>query len=72
MAGVPVPTDPWRCPMPWYWSDDVAGFLLAAGKIDTTVADQLARTPIAIRRSEADLETAALAMQDDNEIPLAA
>jgi len=58
--------------MPWYWSDDVAGFLLAAGKIDTAVADQLARTPIAIRRPEADLETAALAMQDDNEIPLAA
>lgn len=26
--------------MPWYWSDDVARFLLGAGKIDTTVADQ--------------------------------
>lgn len=58
--------------MPWYWSDDVARFLLTVGKIDTTVADQLARTPIAVRRPETDLETAALAMQDDNEIPLAA
>lgn len=58
--------------MPWYWSDDVARFLLASGKIDTRLADQLVRTPIAIRRPEPDLETAALAMTDDNEIPLAA
>ena len=58
--------------MPWYWSDDVARFLLAAGKIDPKSADQLLKTPVAIRRSETDLETAALALQDDNEIPLAA
>lgn len=58
--------------MPWYWSDDVARFLLAADKIDPGSADLLVRTPVAIRRPEADLETAALAMQDDNEIPLAA
>ena len=58
--------------MPWYWSDDVARFLLAAGKIDPGSADHLVRTPVAIRRPEPDLETAALAMQDDNEIPLAA
>jgi hypothetical protein len=58
--------------MPWYWSDDVARFLLAAGKIDPGSADLLVRTPVAVRRSEPDLETAALAMQDDNEIPLAA
>jgi hypothetical protein len=58
--------------MPWYWSDDVARFLLAAGKIDPGSADLLVRTLVAIRRPEADLEAAALAMQDDNEIPLAA
>jgi hypothetical protein len=58
--------------MPWYWSDDVARFLLAVGKIDPGSADQLVRTPVAIRRPEPDLETAALAMQDDSEIPLAA
>jgi hypothetical protein len=58
--------------MPWYWSDDVARFLLAAGKIDAGSADPLVRTPVAVRRPEPDLETAALAMQDDNEIPLAA
>jgi hypothetical protein len=58
--------------MPWYWSDDVARFLLAAGKIDPGSADQLVRAPVAVRRPEPDLETAALAMQEDNEIPLAA
>ena len=49
--------------MPWYWSDDVARFLLAAGKIDLGTADQLVRAPVAVRRPEPDLETAALAMQ---------
>ena len=59
--------------MPWYWSDDLARVLVAAGKIEPRLADQLVRTPVAIRRPEPDLETAALAMQaDDNEIPLAA
>jgi hypothetical protein len=58
--------------MPWYWSDDVARVLLAAGRLDPDLADQLARMPVAMRRPEADLETAALALQDDNEIPLAA
>jgi hypothetical protein len=58
--------------MPWYWSDDVARVLLAAGRIDPGRADQLARTLVAIRRPEPDLDTAALAIQDDNEIPLAA
>jgi len=58
--------------MPWYWSDDVARCLLATGKIDPDSADRLVRTPVAIRRPEPDLRTASVALQDDNEIPLAA
>ncbi len=58
--------------MPWYWSDDVARFLLAGGRIDPGPAEQLIRTPVAMRRPEADLESAALGLQDDGEIPLAA
>jgi hypothetical protein len=58
--------------MPWYWSDEIARFLLAAGKIDPIAADRLVRTPVAIRRAEPDLEKAAIGLQDDNEIPLAA
>jgi hypothetical protein len=59
--------------MPWYWSDDLARVLLAAGKIEPRLADRLVRTPVGIRRPELDVETAALALQDDdNEIPLAA
>lgn len=58
--------------MPWYWSDDVARFLLAGERIDSGLAEQLIRTPVAMRRPEADLESAALGLQDDGEIPLAA
>ena len=59
--------------MPWYWSDDLARVLLAAGKIEPRLADRLVRTSVGIRRPELDVETAALALQDDdNEIPLAA
>jgi hypothetical protein len=58
--------------MPWYWSDDVARVLLADGRIDPDTAARLISAPVAIRRSETDVQSAALGLQDDGEIPLAA
>ena len=58
--------------MPWYWSDDVARVLLADGRINSDTAASLITTPVAIRRPEADVESAAHGLQDDGEIPLAA
>jgi hypothetical protein len=58
--------------MPWYWSDDVARVLLADGRIDPDTAARLTTTPVAIRRPETDVQSAALGLQDDGEIPLAA
>jgi hypothetical protein len=58
--------------MPWYWSDDVARVLLADGRIDPDTASRLITVPVAIRRPEPDVRSAAQGLQDDGEIPLAA
>lgn len=58
--------------MPWYWTDDIARFLLAEERISQATALTLQVQPIALRRGEETLEEAALAALDDDEIPLAA
>lgn len=58
--------------MPWYWTDDIARALIAAGRIDAKAVSSMLSVPTAIRRDEATLEAAAQALLDDDEIPLAA
>jgi len=58
--------------VPWYWTDDIARALMEADRISADVAGPLMSIPIGIRREEPTLETAAEALVDDGEIPLAA
>lgn len=58
--------------MPWYWTDDLARALLADDRIDDSVAAMLINTPVAYRREETSLDSAARALLDDDEIPLLA
>jgi len=70
---VPVPlTSPRRLLVPWYWTDDIARALIEAGRITADAAGSMLSVPTAIRREEATIETAAEALVDDGEIPLAA
>ena len=67
-----VPVFPWRCPMPWYWTDDIADFLQTNKLVPQEIITGLATAPVAVRRNEVTVEAAALGMLDDEEIPLAA
>ena len=58
--------------MPWYWTDDIARALIEAGRLTADAAGSMMSVPTAIRREEASLDAAALALLDDDEIPLAA
>ena len=58
--------------MPWYWTDDIARALIEAGRLTADAAGSLMSVPTAIRREEPTIGAAALAMLDDDEIPLAA
>ena len=58
--------------MPWYWTDDLARALIEAGRLTVDAAGSLMSVPTAIRREESSIEAAALALLDDDEIPLAA
>ncbi len=58
--------------MPWYWTDDIARALVEAGRISADVAAPMLSVPTAIRREESTIESAAEALVDDGEIPLAA
>jgi hypothetical protein len=58
--------------VPWYWTDDIARALIEAGRLTVDAAGSLMSVPIAIRREESSIEAAALALLDDDEIPLAA
>lgn len=58
--------------VPWYWSDDVARFLISEGRLDRLVAESYLARPVAIKRNEQTLADAAHGLQDDDEIPLAA
>ena len=58
--------------MPWYWTDDIAQALIETGRINPDAAVAMLSSPTAIRRDEPNLETAAQALLDDEDIPLAA
>ena len=58
--------------MPWYWTDEVAPFLVAQGSLDPEIALTLASIPVALRSEHDTLEEAAKELLDDGEIPLAA
>lgn len=58
--------------MPWYWTDDLARILRELRSVPEEVASRLGAMPVAIRREESTIEAAALAMIEDDEIPLAA
>src|ERR687891_1406837 len=52
----PGPPVLWRrCPMPWYWTDELARALLTDGRIDPETAARLGSIPVAVRRDEATL-----------------
>jgi hypothetical protein len=58
--------------VPWYWTDDLARALIDAGRMTVESAGTMLEAPVALRRVESDLEAAAQAMLDDDEIPIAA
>jgi len=58
--------------VPWYWTDDIAQALIETGRIDPDAAAPMLSVPTAIRRDEPTIETAAQALLDDEDIPLAA
>lgn len=58
--------------MPWYWTDEVAPFLVAQGSLDADTAATLSALPVAIRSEHDTLEEAAKELLDDGELPLAA
>ena len=58
--------------MPWYWTDDIARALIEAGRLTAAAAGSMMSVPTAIRREEPSIDAAALALLDDDEIPLAA
>jgi hypothetical protein len=62
----------WRFAVPWYWTDDIARALVEQGRLTVESAAALLGAPVAVRRVETDLATAAQAMLDEDEIPIAA
>ena len=58
--------------MPWYWTDDIARALIDAGRIGEDVVRTMTVAPTAIKRDETTLEAVAVALLDEDEIPLAA
>ena len=58
--------------MPWYWTDEVAPALVAAGTISAEAAAGMIAVPVAHRSEHTNLEEAARELMEDGEIPLAA
>ena len=58
--------------MPWYWTDEIAKALVRLGRLKDVPLETTSAMPIGVRRSETTLEEAAVALQEDGEIPLAA
>jgi hypothetical protein len=58
--------------VPWYWTDDIARALIDAGRIGEEAVRAMMVGPTAIKRDETTLEAVALALLDEDEIPLAA
>lgn len=60
---------PGGAPLPWYWTDDLTTKLIENGRLDEAA---VIPSPVAIRRPESSIDDAAVALQDEGEIPLAA
>ena len=58
--------------MPWYWTDVLAPLLVSKGKMTLEAAEDLRKSPVAIRRRETTIDEAVEGMIEDDEIPLAA
>lgn len=63
--------------MPWYWTDDLARTLLEAGNVEPSRVVRWLSTPVAVRRAEADAQSVADSLLDEEEgdppaLPLAA
>ena len=58
--------------MPWYWTDEIALTLVRMDRLTEDQYHDIAASVIGIRRPETTVEDAAVALQDDGEIPLAA
>lgn len=58
--------------MPWFWTDEVAPFLVARGSIDAEDAVGLVSSPVAHRSEHETIEDASEELLEDGEIPLAA
>lgn len=58
--------------MPWFWSDEIAQVLSAAGRIDDRVVSNLVARPVAFRSDAETIEEAAERLLEDDEIPIAA
>ena len=71
-AGPRPPDVIWRFAVPWYWTDDIARALIEAGRLNVESAAALLSTPVALKRSEPDIDAAIQAMLDDDESPIAA
>lgn len=58
--------------MPWYWTDEIAQTLVRMDRLTEAQYTEIAASVVGIRRPEPTVEDAAVALQDDGEIPLAA
>lgn len=58
--------------MPWYWTDDVANFMIANGRMSVSDAAGLIQRPVGIRSTCQTIEDAVQELLEDGEIPLAA
>lgn len=58
--------------MPWFWSDEVAAFLVANGKLNSDAAAGLIEMPVAFRSDAETVEEVVVELAENGEIPLAA
>lgn len=72
VSDVPAHHPSRRCPMPWYWTDDVAEVMMSKGRLSACEASSLISRPVGIRSSCQTIEEAIEGFLEDGEIPLAA
>ena len=66
------PRHPRRSPLPWYWTDEIYETLDRHDRLGKDGVERPNAMPIGIRRAEITLEEAAMALEEDGEIPPAA
>ena len=55
--------------MPWYWTDDLARSLIAAGKVEQSAVTSWLVTPVAIRSGEDSPDSVVAALMEDEYEP---